>query len=57
LWRAVFSSGGSTETVEVLLRAGADPSLANASGVSPRALAERMGAQDVLEQMSLSGPG
>ncbi|WP_428533084.1 ankyrin repeat domain-containing protein [Propionicimonas sp.] len=43
LWRAIFNSRGEDETVSILLAVGADPDICNASGVSPRALAERLG--------------
>jgi uncharacterized protein len=42
LFRAVFSSAGDPAAVRLLLAAGADPDRTNTSGVSPRALAERM---------------
>ena len=48
LGRAIFNSRGDVGTVAVLLNAGADPDVVNGSGVSPRALAERMAAADVL---------
>ena len=47
LWRAVFNSRGHGETVLALLAAGADPDLANKSGVSPRALADKIANYDV----------
>lgn len=47
LWRAAFNSRGRGETVLALLAAGADPDLANKSGVSPRALADKIGNYDV----------
>jgi ankyrin repeat protein len=43
LWRAVFSSNGRTEIIHFLLENGAKPDLANHEGVTPRALAERLG--------------
>ena len=49
LWRAVFNDRGRTQVIGLLLVAGADPDIANTSGVSPRALAERMGASAALE--------
>ena len=48
LWRAIFNSRGEDETVSILLAAGADPDIDNASGVSPRALAERLGKLSLL---------
>lgn len=50
LWRAVFNDRGRTGVIGLLLAARADPDIANASGVSPRALAERMGASAALER-------
>lgn len=47
LWRAVFSSAGAGDTVEVLIAHGADPDVANRSGVSPRQLADRIATFDV----------
>ncbi|WP_088286154.1 ankyrin repeat domain-containing protein [Kineosporia sp. A_224] len=46
LWRAVFSAQGSPVIVRRLVAVGADPDRENLSGVSPRALAERMGMSD-----------
>lgn len=43
LWRAVFSAAGRTEIIHFLLENGAKPDLANHEGVTPRALAERLG--------------
>lgn len=48
LWRAIFNCRGEDETVSILLQAGADPDVDNASGVSPRALAERLGKLSLL---------
>lgn len=47
LSRAVFNSRGHRWTVEVLMKAGADPDIANNAGVTPRDLAIRMGAEEV----------
>jgi ankyrin repeat protein len=43
LWRAIFSSGGRNEVARFLLESGARDDLANHEGVTPRALAERLG--------------
>ena len=43
LWRAVFTAHGDVSTSATLLAAGADPDTVNSTGVSPRALAQRMG--------------
>lgn len=43
LWRAVFTAHGDVETAALLLAAGADPEAQNDSGVTPRALARRVG--------------
>ena len=48
LWRAVFNSQGQAGTAEVLLHAGADPDIRNEAGASPRELATRMGAAEVV---------
>jgi hypothetical protein len=48
LWRAVFNSRGNSEPVQLLLHAGADPDSVNDAGVTPRELATRMEAEDVL---------
>ena len=47
LWRAVMSSKGRGEMIRFLLQHGADRNLANNSGVSPLALAERIANFDV----------
>ncbi|PKV77090.1 ankyrin repeat domain-containing protein [Streptomyces sp. TLI_146] len=47
LWRAVFCSRGEGATIRLLLEAGADPDRRNGHGVSPRALAGRIGNHDV----------
>ncbi|MGW1803039.1 ankyrin repeat domain-containing protein [Streptomyces sp. NPDC001984] len=47
LWRAVFSYRGDPGVLFVPLDGGADPDLANAHGVSPRQLAERITNYDV----------
>ncbi|MYS23791.1 hypothetical protein GA0115240_156418 [Streptomyces sp. DvalAA-14] len=39
LWRAVFCCRGDGSMIRVLLEAGADPSLVNAHGISPRCTA------------------
>ena len=46
LFRAVFSADGDPRVVHRLMRAGADPDLANAHGRSPRGLAELIGNHD-----------
>ena len=43
LWRAVFTAHGDIAASAALLAAGADLDTVNSTGVSPRALAERMG--------------
>ena len=43
LWRAVFSAGGRFDLVRLLCKSGARDDLANFEGVTPRALAERLG--------------
>lgn len=45
LWRAVFTAHGRTDTADALLAAGADPDAGNLAGVSPRALAKKIGQQ------------
>lgn len=55
LFRAVFSSKGQGETISKLLRAGADPDITNNHGVTPRALAERIGNFDVSQHLPPAG--
>jgi cytohesin len=43
LWRAVFSSGGQTDLIRLLVDKGATDDLPNLAGETPRALAERLG--------------
>jgi ankyrin repeat protein len=43
LWRAVFAAAGCFDLVRLLSKSGARDDLANLEGVTPRALAERMG--------------
>jgi ankyrin repeat protein len=43
LWRAVFSAAGRFDLVRLLSKSGARDDLANLEGVTPRALAERLG--------------
>lgn len=43
LWRAVFSAAGRDEIVKFLVESGGKDDLANHEGVTPRALAERLG--------------
>jgi len=43
LWRAVFSAQGQVDLIQVLRENGARDDLANLEGVTPRALAERLG--------------
>lgn len=43
LWRAVMSFTGDESLICELVRLGADPEKENNSGISPRALAQRMG--------------
>jgi ankyrin repeat protein len=45
LWRAVFSSAGRDEIARYLLDNGGRDDLANHEGVTPRALAERLGSR------------
>jgi len=54
LSRAVFYARGENAAVAVLLAAGADPDARNAVGVSPRELAERLGA-DTLTALFADG--
>ncbi len=42
LWRAIFTAGGRTDLVKLLLDKGARPDLANAAGETPKHLAERL---------------
>jgi uncharacterized protein len=49
LWRAVLSSQGDGRVIERLRAAGADPYLANSSGVSPLGLARKIGNYDVAQ--------
>ncbi|MFG2142619.1 hypothetical protein ACGFRG_00225 [Streptomyces sp. NPDC048696] len=46
LFDAVFDYRGDPATLRMLLAAGADPEQANAKGVSPRGLADRIGNYD-----------
>jgi uncharacterized protein len=48
LGRAVFNSRGHVASVELLLNAGADPDIVNAAAATPRDLAARIGAEDIL---------
>jgi uncharacterized protein len=48
LWRAVFDSRGGVATVELLLKAGANPDNVNEAGTTPRDLAKRMAAEAVV---------
>ncbi|HJX65560.1 MAG TPA: ankyrin repeat domain-containing protein [Polyangia bacterium] len=43
LWRAVFAAAGCFDLVRLLSKSGARDDLANLEGVTPRALAERLG--------------
>jgi ankyrin repeat protein len=47
LWRATFESRGRGEVITLLRRQGADPTRANASGVSPLKLAHTIANYDV----------
>lgn len=47
LWRAVMASKGEGAVIAILLEAGANRDLANDSGVSPVALAARIGNYDI----------
>jgi ankyrin repeat protein len=51
LWRAVFSSAGRDEIVQLLLQNGAKENLANKAGETARQLAERLGTT-VLEKVN-----
>jgi ankyrin repeat protein len=51
LWRATMGVKEDLRVVKLLLSHGADPSKANMTGVSPRALAERLGRSDLLSLM------
>ena len=48
LWRAVFKSRGHVATVELLLNAVAGPDIVNEAGATPRELAVRMGAEEII---------
>jgi ankyrin repeat protein len=52
LWRAVMESRGDGSVIAVLRLAGADPYVENNSGVSPVALARRIGNYDVKQFFS-----
>jgi uncharacterized protein len=54
LWRAVMTPKPSTELVELLLLAGADPTLRNHHGISPLDLAETRGLQNLQQQLESS---
>lgn len=54
LWRAVFNSRGDGSTVELLLKAGADPDIVNSAGVTPRELVRRVGTESVAALFSES---
>jgi uncharacterized protein len=47
LWRAVFTAHGDPATAALLLASGADPEAGNDTGVTPRALAERVGLRGI----------
>jgi ankyrin repeat protein len=47
LWRATFASRGAGDVIALLRAHGADPHAENGHGVSPLALAERIGNYDV----------
>lgn len=47
IWRAVFSSKGRGEIIQILLNNGADPNIANNSNVSALNLANRIGNYDI----------
>lgn len=46
LWRAVFNADGDPRMVRLLVRAGADPDIENASGRTPRQLASTIANYD-----------
>ncbi|MGV8978476.1 MAG: ankyrin repeat domain-containing protein [Cellulomonas sp.] len=48
LWRAVFDARGRGATVQLLLKAGADPDIRNEAGATPRDLADRIGSESVV---------
>nr|QIY67111.1 ankyrin repeat domain-containing protein [Streptomyces sp. RPA4-2] len=52
LWRAVFNYQGDPAVLDVLREAVADPDRANAHGVSPRQLAERIANYDVARHVN-----
>jgi ankyrin repeat protein len=47
LFRAVFSYRGDGRTIQILLKAGADPDHLNSSGISPRRMAHTIANYDV----------
>ena len=49
LWAAVYDSGGSIETIKVLLEHGADPNVKNKTGKSSLDFAREIGFQQVVE--------
>lgn len=49
IWRAVFASRGRGELIELLLKSGADPTIANNSGITALKLAETIGNYDVYQ--------
>jgi ankyrin repeat protein len=49
LWRAVFSSKGRGEMIELFLSSGADPNYRNRRGKSPRELAKTITNYDILQ--------
>jgi ankyrin repeat protein len=52
LWRAVFASRGRGDVIGILRRHGANPLLANANGVSPLGVAERIANYDMKQFFS-----